>query len=405
MLRFGDDLTEELLQYLSLEDKIRLECVSKQWQRCVYQRQFVIEIHTNNRPHNDERLSNVQLFQSLLKKCPNIRRIDLYWHIDQKSEVLSLIGRYCPRLKSLFYQCLDNDIYALQFFREYGHKLEELDLEMDSINFPEMCEQIFRHCPNVKKVKLPDNLYHFPDDKEILPKLEEIKNYFEICSEDVNQMKILSDKYSQTMKTLDIALYNLTEKELKTCIDCIAQFENLKKLTLHLDNFRTTEPFNNYLKLIGQNCTKLLKLDLHIDKSVPITKNFFSLRVFSEFKAIKKLDIYLNHDKFLYRSVECFQHCKQLNKLKISYPYLTEHFFADIDIFIPGLRTLLITTEQYFSESFVDSFQLIKNFKRVNLNVTENFTSVYHESRRFIKSLTKTKCEFNDWIYVNGCSQ
>ena len=36
MLRFGDDLTEEVLQYLTLEDKIRLECVSKQWQRCVY---------------------------------------------------------------------------------------------------------------------------------------------------------------------------------------------------------------------------------------------------------------------------------------------------------------------------------------------------------------------------------
>ena len=40
MNRFGDDLIEEVLQYLTLEDKIRLECVSKQWQRCIYQRQF-----------------------------------------------------------------------------------------------------------------------------------------------------------------------------------------------------------------------------------------------------------------------------------------------------------------------------------------------------------------------------
>ena len=31
MDRFGDDLTELILQYLTFEDKVRLECVSKQW--------------------------------------------------------------------------------------------------------------------------------------------------------------------------------------------------------------------------------------------------------------------------------------------------------------------------------------------------------------------------------------
>ena len=44
MDRFGDDLTEEILQYLTFADKVRLECVSKQWKRCVFQKQFVIEI-------------------------------------------------------------------------------------------------------------------------------------------------------------------------------------------------------------------------------------------------------------------------------------------------------------------------------------------------------------------------
>ena len=44
MDRFGVDLIEEVLQYLTFEDKIRLECVSKQWKRCVFQRQFVIRI-------------------------------------------------------------------------------------------------------------------------------------------------------------------------------------------------------------------------------------------------------------------------------------------------------------------------------------------------------------------------
>ncbi len=37
--RFGDDLCELLLSYLSISDKIRFECVSKQWQRLVFNKQ------------------------------------------------------------------------------------------------------------------------------------------------------------------------------------------------------------------------------------------------------------------------------------------------------------------------------------------------------------------------------
>ena len=44
MDRFGDDLTEEVIQYLIFADKVRLECVSKQWRRLVYNKQFAIEL-------------------------------------------------------------------------------------------------------------------------------------------------------------------------------------------------------------------------------------------------------------------------------------------------------------------------------------------------------------------------
>jgi hypothetical protein len=37
--RFGDDLCELLLRYLSISDKIHFECVSKQWQRLVFNKQ------------------------------------------------------------------------------------------------------------------------------------------------------------------------------------------------------------------------------------------------------------------------------------------------------------------------------------------------------------------------------
>ena len=46
--RFCDDLCENILQYLSLEDKLRLECVSKQFQRTVFQRQYELYLNIMN---------------------------------------------------------------------------------------------------------------------------------------------------------------------------------------------------------------------------------------------------------------------------------------------------------------------------------------------------------------------
>ena len=46
--RFGDDLTELIVSYLWFEDKVRLECVSKQWRRLVFNKQFELNITAKN---------------------------------------------------------------------------------------------------------------------------------------------------------------------------------------------------------------------------------------------------------------------------------------------------------------------------------------------------------------------
>ena len=262
-----------------------------------------------------------------------------------------------------------------------------------------MCQQIFRNCPNVKKLTLPDILDDIPEEKEILPNIEFIRKCFRIYSQDVYKLQILSEKYSKTMKIIVVGLYHLTEQELKTCIEYIARFENLQSLTLYLDNFETTEPFDDCLSLIGQKCTKLLDLDLRIDKRLPITKNFF--HIFKKFKAIKKLGIDLPHNRVLSGSVECFKHCKQLNELKMTYPKLTQQFLANINIFFPKLQTLVITTDQHFTKAFINSLQLIKNLKTINIQAFPSISVFMYKSRRFAEPLTESKCEFMDSIVVN----
>ena len=181
MDRFGDNLTEEVLQYLTLKGKIRLECVSKQWQRCVFRKQFVLEICKRYQRYNslkrlftrivcskqsDEESDgeeysiyqlNIKRLQSVLKKCTNVEEVILYTPVN--SSVLSLIGRYCPHMKSFSYTH-SNDDKALSFFRMYGHKLEELVIIG---NDKEDIEQILKFCPNVEKVSLNNNSILFTD--------------------------------------------------------------------------------------------------------------------------------------------------------------------------------------------------------------------------------------------------
>ncbi|CAG2176660.1 unnamed protein product [Oppiella nova] len=62
--RFSDDLCQHLLSYLSLEDRFRCECVSKQWQRVIYETIDEIII-------NDNLLDKMKT-----KNCANIETID-----------------------------------------------------------------------------------------------------------------------------------------------------------------------------------------------------------------------------------------------------------------------------------------------------------------------------------------
>ena len=194
-------------------------------------------------------------------------------------------------------------------------------------------------------------------------------------------MKILSDKYSQTLKTLHVRFNDVTEKELKKCFDYISQFENLRLLELTFCSTKSTEPIDDCLSLIGQKCTKLTKLDLSIRSSVPISHSFFD--VFSRFIGIKKLKIWLSHNTVLSGSVECFKHCKQLTELDISYPELTEDFFANIELFVPKLQKLHISADKQFSDSFKDSLHSLKYIRKVEINFLNEVNRMF-ETRFWI---------------------
>ena len=144
--RFCDDLSENLLQFLPLEDKLKFECVSKQFQRTVFKLQYEIfinmlgpvahKIHSKNKDFKFREDFNyyyiedqsMHSFRALLKKCPNITSIQLWtgyhylerdYKTERVNEVFRLIIENCNNLRQVF---VFNDINESNF-KEFLKKI------------------------------------------------------------------------------------------------------------------------------------------------------------------------------------------------------------------------------------------------------------------------------------------
>ncbi len=106
--RICDDLCEVLLKYLSFEDKIKFECVSKQFQRCVYCKQNVFDIDSildhlivKRFDNRYEPKLDLNAIKSILNKCEFIYKVNANKYIINREQILLTIANNCKRLKSI----------------------------------------------------------------------------------------------------------------------------------------------------------------------------------------------------------------------------------------------------------------------------------------------------------------
>ncbi|CAG2116074.1 unnamed protein product, partial [Medioppia subpectinata] len=107
MDRFGDDLCALLVSYISLEDRFRLECVSKQFQRTVFgsvvditlSDEFIIYLMSGT-------LINTQLLATIARKFTNIGSIDCreitYGFYGKISHMLKTFRDNCRHLREIY---------------------------------------------------------------------------------------------------------------------------------------------------------------------------------------------------------------------------------------------------------------------------------------------------------------
>ena len=129
--RICDDLSEVLLQFLSLEDKQILECVSKQFQKTVFQKQLTITLYSSEL--NDKKCEKLnetnylKSIESILKKCPNIQTMSLFLENNTIfKSILHLIIKYCRYLNEFDVSLKDRREPELneEFLRLFSQKLK-----------------------------------------------------------------------------------------------------------------------------------------------------------------------------------------------------------------------------------------------------------------------------------------
>ena len=150
---------------------------------------------------------------------------------------------------------ITNDDNCLPSFRENGHKLEVLIIDGQN----EVIEPYLRICSNLKSVQISRIIIN--EDKEFLPNLQHIVSSFWFEIKSAKEMKILSDKYRQRLKTLElkIGFDDINDKEVKTFGQNF-RFNDLRKLSLGLNFSDNGQPIVKCLSMIGHICPKVSDL-------------------------------------------------------------------------------------------------------------------------------------------------
>ena len=369
--RICDDLCEEILQYLSLEDKLKLEGVSKQFQRTVLNKHFELTIETLNWKDNrtikeeynylfiENMFIDLRSLKILLKKCPNITSIQLRESEDKfdYNPVFRLITKYCNNLRQIDFGEIEiNDENIEEFQRNFGPKLKSIYRLNDANSY-----NLF---PNIKKLDFDEN---HKDLEEVIPRLKLNKlTAMELVLESQDMVETCVRTFP-TLRYFHLDFYSdkINENAIYNSLEFIS---NLK----HLIDFYFQASEVNYklicdsLKRMANKCQKLKRVDISFDIT-EISDIRLILSSIKAFPALKRLELrlYANfnnvfNDNF---SFEAFKGLSNLTHLTL---YTNYFLFGlkDIDIYLPNLQYLVL--ENRFTLKRKEVLQFIYNLSRLS---------------------------------------
>ena len=367
--RVCDDLSEVILQYLSFKDKLRLESVSKQFQRTVLCKEETLFIDWRN----------VNELEAILKKLPALTAIYSQELEQQSNETIELIIKCCNHLiefDSNLLSFVDKDI-QIKFFEKFGRKLKSIRI----VDYQR--KRYLKRTPNIEELNDWSLNQNFSDIQ--FKRLKRLTLNL-LLYMDLTQFEVFIERNAKTITHLEITCFPIFKKSNVEYSEVVFKMiltiiSNLKKLIhLKIQTPFAINSFTEYFNQIAVNCNQLKSLSIDYELELtdgPNAEQFLALKLF---KRLKRLELkFVNESNSLsnYLSNNGFFPFITLPKVV---PNLTHLWFHFRDIFI-GCQKLSDTIFTNIDINY-PKLQFIYIFG-INLNVIENTVLMMSRMTRF----------------------
>ncbi|XP_054155977.1 uncharacterized protein LOC128954423 [Oppia nitens] len=302
--RFGDDLCQLLLTNLSIDDKLRLQSVSKQWLALIFNTEtdLVFCRKLLDRMSLDsirDYYQTIKLFQVIVRKCPNITAV-IISEVSLLDRFLDLLMIYCHRLRHI---CLkldyDGHLSVIDrafecFFRQFGQQLLTFKFNGYSIDYnKQLFYEVIDGMPNLKTLDITyehrrstvqlndiiigDMYYDLPKSLQSLNiKLDDssvplFASFADIYGKQLTSLTIVSVVDTDNMSYELIVNY-------QPLIDGLGQMVRLRRLKIVLFKYLLNNFTGDLFATIGRQCRQLKELSyLSIESNIVIIERMFAV--------------------------------------------------------------------------------------------------------------------------------
>ena len=293
--RFGDDLIELVLSYISFEDSFQYKCVSKQWKRLVFNKQnkLIIDKYSKIKFIKHSNYENkFKLIEDILKNFPNITSICLQEvHIFNVyiNDMFELIIKYCNKLSEIEFSItgLKSDLMEM-FCKKFGSNLKTIRI-YGSVKSYGYIQESLKLCPNLSQLSVHKLNDVFDGNRVLFKKLKSID--FEYISEDTTRIDKFIECNKNSLQSIAITVKDkradqsvVKERDLKVLFKSLEKVSELKVFSFKSFDINM---LSNTLKFINE-CKRLKRLSLDF-KSKDIF--VFTSNQLKELKNLKHLTI------------------------------------------------------------------------------------------------------------------
>jgi hypothetical protein len=341
---------------MSISDKVKLECVSKQWKSLIFNKHKILIIgETYSKVIDAIQISHVfwlrnklSIIESLTKKFISVISLEINFEID--NQLLQIINKNCANLgKIKIMGFLEEDIFGV--FDQIGQNLEFVDIY--GIENSETIS-LLQSTPNLSAIEIYNNFNAVVE--HYLLNLKNIK---------VNEISIewfekFTNSYKKQIKKIG---FNDWSKDLNAVVPYLALLENLENLSfkIHKNSYYNW----NQIKTLSENLKNLKQLSINAFEGLTV---FNTLEVFAitlwefedqEMKFIEKLDltkVHLNSCTFLKdESLQKLSLMEKLSQLRLFSKFITNSGLCHLIKNAPKLKTIEIN-DKHINETTIKAF-------------------------------------------------